>query len=156
MQIAFSFGVVCAFATDSQVESGTRESGASVRAGIRDAQTFLNATQAHARWLLVNNYRELERRLSAMLTSSGLTISVQLGEFSRAVSVTTLTGMVRRLDQVRDDLRTVHRHTADLRAHAERLNAGELSVTFIVHKSERENTDELSQKRSKYIFCLFV
>ncbi|XP_049869465.1 prominin-like protein isoform X1 [Pectinophora gossypiella] len=119
----FLFGVVCAFATDSQVESGLAGSAGAVRSGLGDARAFLNATQAHARWLLVTNYRELERRLHALLTSAGLTISVQLGEFSRAVSVTTLYAMVRQLDAVQADLRAVRAYTADLRADAEKLNA---------------------------------
>ncbi|KAI5652190.1 prominin domain-containing protein [Phthorimaea operculella] len=118
----FLFGVVVAFATDSQVESGAAEAPGAVLAGIKDARSFLNATQAHARWLLVTNYRELDRRLTALLHSSGLTISLQLGEFSRAVSVTTLHAMVGALDGVQADLRGVRAHTAQLRTSAERLN----------------------------------
>ncbi|XP_068631575.1 prominin-like protein isoform X4 [Battus philenor] len=64
----FLFGVVCAFATDSQVEGGTAATPGALRRGLRDARAFLNATQAHARHLLVDNYAELERRLDAVLT----------------------------------------------------------------------------------------
>lgn len=60
--------MVCAFATDSQVESGSAGAPAALRRGLRDTRVFLNATQAHARYLLVDNYAELERRLNAMLT----------------------------------------------------------------------------------------
>lgn len=62
--------MVCLFATDSQVESGTQDAPESLRVGIRDAREFLNATQAHARWLLVVNYKELEERLKLVLTST--------------------------------------------------------------------------------------
>lgn len=55
---------------------------------------------------------------------SGLTISVQLGEFSRAASVTTLASMVRHLDGVQQDLQRVAQYTLSLRAQAEQLNAG--------------------------------
>ncbi|CAH0579548.1 unnamed protein product [Chrysodeixis includens] len=120
----FLFGVVCAFATDSQVESGSAEAADSLRAGIRDAREFLNATQAHARWLLVVNYKELETKLNAMLYSIGVTASVKLGEFSRAVSVTTLNKMVQQLDDVQADLRSVQSLTATLRHKAEQLNSG--------------------------------
>ncbi|XP_073945708.1 LOW QUALITY PROTEIN: prominin-like protein [Choristoneura fumiferana] len=120
----FLFGVVCAFATDEQLERSTSEAPGALRAGLRDARTFLNATQAHMRWLLVVNYNELERKLDALLTSSGLTVSVHLGEFSRAVSVTTLNKMVQQLDAVQADLRTVHNVTSVLRYNAERLNTG--------------------------------
>lgn len=62
--------MVCLFATDSQVESGVQEAPESVRVGIRDVREFLNATQAHARWLLVVNYKELEDSLKALLTGT--------------------------------------------------------------------------------------
>lgn len=64
------FGVVCAFATDSQLETSASEAPASVKAGLRDARSYLNATQAHARWLLVNNYQELEHKLNGLLSSA--------------------------------------------------------------------------------------
>uniref|UniRef100_A0A2A4JA74 Prominin-like protein n=1 Tax=Heliothis virescens TaxID=7102 RepID=A0A2A4JA74_HELVI len=120
----FLFGVVCAFATDSQVETGTAEAADSLKAGIRDTREFLNATQAHARWLLVVNYKELEIKLNSMLYSIGVTASVKLGEFSRAVSVTTLNKLVQQLDGVRDQLHSVHALTGTLRAKAEELNSG--------------------------------
>ncbi|XP_028160716.1 prominin-like protein isoform X1 [Ostrinia furnacalis] len=120
----FLFGVVCAFATDSQLETSAGEAPGSLRAGLRDTRAFLNATQAHARWLLVTNYQELEHKLNGLLASTGMTVSVQLGEFSRAVSVTTLNTMVQRLDGVAADLRAVRRLTLRLRAHADQLNSG--------------------------------
>lgn len=51
-------------------------------------------------------------------------MSVQLGEFSRAVSVTTLNTMVQRLDAVQRDLQSVQQLTLSLRAQAEQLNSG--------------------------------
>lgn len=120
----FLFGVVCAFATDSQVESGLSEAPDSVRTGIRDAKEFLNATQAHARWLLVVNYKELADKLKAVLHTSGLAVSMKLSEFSRAVSVTSLNNMVQQLDEVQRDLVNVQHLTAELRRKADELNAG--------------------------------
>lgn len=67
-----------AFATDAQIEEGCEEAPESVRAGLRDGSTFLNTTQAHARHLLVTNYRELERKLNAMLTSQCYPFSYEL------------------------------------------------------------------------------
>ncbi|XP_050560877.1 prominin-like protein isoform X4 [Spodoptera frugiperda] len=120
----FLFGVVCAFATEAQVETGAAELSQSLDAGINDTQEFLNATQAHARWLLVNNFDELKIKLTSMLYGIGVTASVKLGEFSRAVSVTTLNKMVQQLDEVQDNLRTVHVLTAQLRLKADHLNTG--------------------------------
>ncbi|KAJ0177504.1 hypothetical protein K1T71_007513 [Dendrolimus kikuchii] len=120
----FLFGVVCAFATDSQVESGAAEAPESLRTGLRDLKEYLNATQAHARWLLVVNYKELADKLKIVLHSSGLAVSMKLSEFSRAVSVTSLNNMVQRLDEVQADLRTVQNLTATLRTEADELNAG--------------------------------
>ncbi|CAH0723071.1 unnamed protein product, partial [Brenthis ino] len=120
----FLFGVVCAFATDSQIESGSQATPDAIRAGIRDTQTFLNATQAHAHHLLVQNYKELEEQLDATLTTSGKVVLVKLDQFTRATSVQKLSAMVAELESVPAQLRSVQRKTAFLRTKAEDLNAG--------------------------------
>ncbi|XP_061712889.1 prominin-like protein isoform X2 [Cydia pomonella] len=120
----FLFGVVCAFATDEQLDRSASEAPNAVRSGIKDTKAYLNATQAHVRWLLVNNYAELERTLDNLLTNSGTTVSRKLGEFSHAVSVTTLYNMVQQLDTVQADLKSVHNITSMLRNNAELLNSG--------------------------------
>ncbi|CAG9136604.1 unnamed protein product [Plutella xylostella] len=66
----FLFGVVCAFATDAQLERSAAESPGAVRAAAQDVKEFLNATQAHAHWLLVVNYKQLEDTLQTMLNSA--------------------------------------------------------------------------------------
>lgn len=53
-----------------------------------------------------------------------MTVSRKLGEYSRAVSVTTLNNIVQQLDEVQADLRTVQHLTSELRLKAEELNAG--------------------------------
>lgn len=53
-----------------------------------------------------------------------MVVSMKLGEFSRAVSVTTLNKLVVRLDDVQADLRTVQELTAKLRTNADHLNSG--------------------------------
>ncbi|KAM3960565.1 prominin-like protein [Aphomia sociella] len=118
----FLFGVVCAFATEAQLETGAAGVAPALRAGLRDTQSYLNATQAHARWLLVVNYQELEHKMNGLLTGTGMAVSVQLGEFSHAVSVTTLNKMVQKLDDVQADLRTVQQLTSTLRFNADKLN----------------------------------
>ncbi|XP_047994956.1 prominin-like protein isoform X1 [Leguminivora glycinivorella] len=120
----FLFGVVCAFATDEQLDRSASEAPNAVRSGIKDTKAYLNATQAHVRWLLVNNYAELEKTLDNLLTNSGTTVSRKLGEFSHAVSVTTLYNMVQQLDTVQADLKSVHNITSMLRNNAELLNSG--------------------------------
>ncbi|XP_063618693.1 prominin-like protein [Cydia splendana] len=102
----------------------TSEAPNAVRSGIKDTKAYLNATQAHVRWLLVNNYAELERTLDNLRTNSGTTVSRKLGEFSHAVSVTTLYNMVQQLDTVQADLKSVHNITSMLRNNAELLNSG--------------------------------
>ncbi|KPJ03673.1 Prominin-like protein [Papilio xuthus] len=120
----FLFGVVCAFATDSQVESGSAGAPAALRRGLRDTRVFLNATQAHARYLLVDNYAELERRLNALLTYSGVLMSQQLSEESGSAAVGRLEALLRQLPAARTALREVRERTHALREHAQRLNAG--------------------------------
>ncbi|XP_064071872.1 prominin-like protein isoform X4 [Vanessa tameamea] len=120
----FLFGVVCAFATDSQIESGASGTPDVLRGGLRDARSFLDATQAHARHLLVDNYRELEEQLAATLTGSGRAVLRKLDDFTSATSVRKLSHMAAQLERVPAELRAVQRATADLRARAEELNAG--------------------------------
>ncbi|XP_041978039.1 prominin-like protein isoform X2 [Aricia agestis] len=118
------FGVVCAFVTDAQLEASAATAPDAAAAGLRDARTFLNASAAHARHLLVDNYGELRAALAALLDSGGRTVLRQLDEWTSATSVRHLSRMVEQLARVPGDLRTVHNHTVVLRARAERLNAG--------------------------------
>lgn len=121
----FLFGVVCAFATDEHLDTNARTAPNSTRKAVQDVNNFINSTKVHANWLFVINWNELaDKKLIGMLNDSGKTISSQLGEFSKAVSVTTLNKMVQQLDSVQDDLRTVQNVTAQLRYNAERLNSG--------------------------------
>ncbi|XP_068631573.1 prominin-like protein isoform X2 [Battus philenor] len=146
----FLFGVVCAFATDSQVEGGTAATPGALRRGLRDARAFLNATQAHARHLLVDNYAELERRLDAVLTYSGVLMSQRLGEVSRGAAVGRLQTLLRQLPGARAALRDVRDRTHALRAHAQRLNAGLRKVKALLLQTlndcEQPKCRELKEK----------
>ncbi|CAG4990777.1 unnamed protein product [Colias eurytheme] len=134
----FLFGVVGAFATDSQMDTGGSNVVDTVQASVRDAQEFLNATQAHSRHLLVTNYQELEVELNEMLTSSGQTVLRVLDDFTSATSVQKLNGMVQQLDRVPDDLRAVQRSTAALRSKAEDLDSGLRQVKAFLIKTMSE------------------
>lgn len=125
------FGVVCAFATDSQIESGAAQTPDAVRRGVRDARVFLNATAAHARYLLVDNYGELEAALGDALDAGGRAVLRKLDDFTSATSVRQLSHMAASLERVPGALRDVQRATADLRARAEDLNAGESRVLLL-------------------------
>ncbi|XP_038212103.1 prominin-like protein [Zerene cesonia] len=131
----FLFGVVGAFATDSQMDTGGSNVVDTVQASVRDAQEFLNATQAHTRHLLVTNYQELEIELNEMLTSSGQTVLRVLDDFTSATSVQKLNGMVQQLDRVPDDLRAVQKSTAALRSKAEDLDSGLRQVKAFLYKT---------------------
>ncbi|CAK1547371.1 unnamed protein product [Leptosia nina] len=131
----FLFGVVSAFATDSQIDTGSGNIVKTVQASTRDLREFLNATQAHSRHLLVTNYEELEAELNEMLTSSGQTVLKVLDDFTSATSVQKLNGMVQQLDRVPDDLRTVQKSTAALRTKAEELDAGLRRVKALLHRT---------------------
>ncbi|XP_045772104.1 prominin-like protein isoform X2 [Maniola jurtina] len=147
----FLFGVVCAFATDSQMESGSAATPDSLRAGIKDACTFLNSTQAHARHLLVDNYRELEAQLNATLTSSGQFVLRQLDEFTSATSVQKLSHMVEQLERVPAELREVQRATVDLRTKADELNTGLRQVkTQLLRTLARCQEPQCVQLQEKY------
>lgn len=64
------FGVVCAFATESQVDQGIAELSESVRKGFQDVHAFIDTTRAWARTLLLMNYRELETSLTKQQQSN--------------------------------------------------------------------------------------
>ncbi|CAG5032407.1 unnamed protein product [Parnassius apollo] len=146
----FLFGVVCAFATDSQVESGAVQTPDALRRGVHDAREFLNATQAHARHLLVQNYAELERRLNAMLTYSGATMSARLGAVSRGSALGSLRALLEQLPAVREALRLLRDRTHSLRAGAERLNSGLRKVKALLLQTlndcEQPKCRELKEK----------
>ncbi|XP_039753886.1 prominin-like protein isoform X3 [Pararge aegeria] len=147
----FLFGVVCAFATDSQLESGAAAAPGALRAGLRDARTFLNSTQAHARHLLVDNYRELEAQLDATLTSSGQFVLRQLDEFTSATSVQKLSHMAEQLERVPARLRDVQRATVELRSKADELNTGLRQVkTQLLRTLARCQEPQCVQLQEKY------
>ncbi|XP_052740345.1 prominin-like protein isoform X2 [Bicyclus anynana] len=147
----FLFGVVCAFATDSQMESGSAATPDALRAGVKDACTFLNSTQAHARHLLVDNYRELEAQLDATLTTSGQLVLRQLDEFTSATSVQKLSHMVEQLERVPAKLRDVQRATVDLRTKADELNTGLRQVkTQLLRTLARCQEPQCVQLQEKY------
>ncbi|KAL4719190.1 hypothetical protein ACJJTC_006519, partial [Scirpophaga incertulas] len=120
----FLCGVVCAFATEAALEEGGGRLGGAASAGLRDGERYLNASAAHAAHLLRDNYRDLELRVNGLLTSAGLAVSVHLGALSRAASVSALAQLLARLDSARNDLRAVSTLTAEMRTHADYLNAG--------------------------------
>ncbi|XP_022122053.2 prominin-like protein isoform X1 [Pieris rapae] len=131
----FLFGVVSAFATDSQLDTGTTNVAKTVKSSVHDVTEFLNATQAHSRHLLVTNFKELEAELNEMLTSSGQTVLKVLDDFTSATSVQKLNGMVQQLDRVPEDLRTVQKSTSALRSKAEELDAGLRRVKALLHRT---------------------
>ncbi|KAJ8728465.1 hypothetical protein PYW08_016850 [Mythimna loreyi] len=121
---AFLFGVVCAFATDSQVDAGAKEISVSMRQGLHDLRVFLNETKVWAQTLLLTNFGIFTERLNKQPQTLGMKASWKLGAFSRAASVTTLNQMVQQLDSVQEKLRSVHALTATLRHNADLLNSG--------------------------------
>ncbi|XP_032518618.2 prominin-like protein isoform X2 [Danaus plexippus] len=120
----FLFGVVCAFVTDSQMETGASAAPNVVRAAVRDARTFLDASAGHARHLLVDNFRELETQLDRSLAAGGAVVLRQLDEFTNATSVRRLELVASTLERVPDELRRVQAATAALRAGADSLDEG--------------------------------
>jgi hypothetical protein len=61
--------VVCAFATDSQLERAGSAAPAGMRAAASDAAAFVDGAAHHTRHLLVDNYRELELKINGLLAS---------------------------------------------------------------------------------------
>ncbi|XP_050683791.1 prominin-like protein isoform X2 [Leptidea sinapis] len=138
----FLLGVVCAFATESQIDSGFAGITPVAHTSIKDTKTFLDTVQAHFRHLLVNNYKELEEEMNEMLTSSGRTVLHQLDEFTSATSVQKLINMVQQLDRVPDDLRGVQVATLALRSDAEKLYSGLKKVKYLIIRTLNDCTEK--------------
>lgn len=120
----FLFGIVCAFSTESQLETSLAEAPSAVRHGVAGVRQYINATHVLANWLLTNNYDELEEKLVEMLNSLGYRATLRLGTATRLSVVDELSQLVTQLDELRGDLLLVHNLTQSLRTRAEELNAG--------------------------------
>jgi len=125
------FGVVCAVVTNEYMEEGAQKLPQTVRVSLTDTQLYLNNTKQEVNSLLVTNFGELNTALNQLLDRSGEIVKNQLGEISKAVVLTNLTGIVSGLKMIRQDLGTIENLTRSLQE-----NALTLEVTL---KAVREN-----------------
>ncbi|XP_044733523.1 prominin-like protein [Chrysoperla carnea] len=118
------FGVVSAFVTNTYMQNGTDELPNSVRTSIKDTRGYISFTQLQLETLLDTNFQELEQNLIDILDTSGAIVSEKLKEYSNAVALSQLAGIVHDLPDVSRDLRKMKTETTDLRTNASRLNDG--------------------------------
>lgn len=62
--------MVCAFATEQQLEEGLDTTSTALRAGLAATSSYVNHSCAQVRFLLVDNYAELETKLNGLLAST--------------------------------------------------------------------------------------
>ncbi|XP_011499437.1 PREDICTED: prominin-like protein isoform X1 [Ceratosolen solmsi marchali] len=115
------FGVVCAFATNEQMQEGTRDLPKAARTSLGDVKLYLGTTKRQVETLLKVNYDELELALNVILQASGKIVTEQLAESSHAVSLMNLNDIVAGLDNIRKDLKMMNDITKELRNNASHL-----------------------------------
>lgn len=118
------FGVVLAFMTNNYMQQGIRNVTTTARESVSDAQLFLNATSNELKFMLVQNYQELQATLNDRLDEEAERTVAKLEQESNAVSLEQLNDFVQALPQVRNDLERTKLLSAELRTNASELNAG--------------------------------
>nr|XP_012152652.1 PREDICTED: prominin-like protein isoform X3 [Megachile rotundata] len=116
------FGVVCAFVTNEYMQDGTKELPSNVKTSLKDVKLYLSTTKQEINNLLKTNFDELEINLNNILQASGRIVTEQLAEYSHAVSLTNLSDIVAGLESIKEDLKTMHTITRDLRTNASQLD----------------------------------
>lgn len=123
LTVIVSFGVVCAFVTNENLEEGAHNLGRELRTSLSDVDLYVNNTKVEVNHLLINNFNEFDRSLTKILKASGEIVKNKLGSVSKAAVLTNLTNIVHGLATVRNDLKEIDSLTRSLQEMAGQLNA---------------------------------
>ncbi|ENN75941.1 hypothetical protein YQE_07476, partial [Dendroctonus ponderosae] len=129
------FCIVCAFASNQQLEDGVQEFPTNLNYSVRDTETFMDTTNAHLRHLLTNNYQEFSTALNNVLQNGTEIAMNQLFEFAGAANLTKLFDFSENLGNVNNTLYELKSDTNRLRVYASQLND---AVVTILLKCLRE------------------
>ncbi|XP_019762010.1 prominin-like protein isoform X2 [Dendroctonus ponderosae] len=116
------FCIVCAFASNQQLEDGVQEFPTNLNYSVRDTETFMDTTNAHLRHLLTNNYQEFSTALNNVLQNGTEIAMNQLFEFAGAANLTKLFDFSENLGNVNNTLYELKSDTNRLRVYASQLN----------------------------------
>ncbi|KAJ8953907.1 hypothetical protein NQ318_019147 [Aromia moschata] len=116
------FCVVCAFASNQQLEDGIDALPEHFKDSQKDTSTYLNSVQNQASHLLVTNYQEFSTVFTSTMNKSSEYVMQQLEIWSNATAMMTLYTFVDTLPVINSSLFTLKTDTNTLRASASQLN----------------------------------
>ncbi|CAH1179762.1 unnamed protein product [Phaedon cochleariae] len=120
---AMLFCVVCAFASNQQLQDGVDEFPKNIEVAKSDSIAYLNSTRSQATSLCVTNYQEFADVFKNTIQESGLHVMQQLTIWSNATAMMDLCTFINiTIPNVSENLRILKDDTNNLRASASQLN----------------------------------
>lgn len=116
------FCVVCAFASNQQLQDGVDELPKHLQNAKQDTNTYLDSTKNQASHLLVTNYQEFSEVFSNTMNKSSEYVMDQLKIWSNATAMMDLYAFVSNMPAIQKSLETLKTDTNTLRASASQLN----------------------------------
>ncbi|KAG5889897.1 hypothetical protein JTB14_032796, partial [Gonioctena quinquepunctata] len=116
------FCVVCAFASNEQMQGGIQGFPENMRIVKKDAITFLNSTKNQAENVCVTNYKDFSKVFKATIEQAGIHVMQQLNIWSNATAMMDLNTFVATIPNISRDLQILKDDTNSLRASASQLN----------------------------------
>ncbi|XP_050510052.1 prominin-like protein isoform X1 [Diabrotica virgifera virgifera] len=116
------FCVVCAFASNQQIQEGVDELPGSLKNAYKDSYSYLEGTKDHATNLLNNNYKEFANVFKETVEKSGVHVMQQLNIWSNATAMMDLYNFVEAIPNITVQLGQLKGYTNNLRAMASQLN----------------------------------
>ncbi|KAI5698871.1 hypothetical protein M8J75_013032 [Diaphorina citri] len=115
LTVLISFGVVCSFVTNENLEEGAHNLAKELRTSLKDVDLYVNNTKVEVNHLLINNFNDY------VCMTSGEIVKNRLGTMSNAAVLTNLTNIVHGLAAIRNDLKEIDSLTRSLQDTAEQL-----------------------------------
>ncbi|CAH1113631.1 unnamed protein product [Psylliodes chrysocephalus] len=119
---ALLFCVVCAFASNQQIQEGTDELPTNVRNSYKDSIHYLDSTRDQVTNLLTNNYKQFAVVFKDTVQKSGVHVMQQLNIWSNATAMMDLYNFVEAIPNITEQLGKLKDYTNSLRAMASQLN----------------------------------
>ncbi|KAJ8928357.1 hypothetical protein NQ314_019088 [Rhamnusium bicolor] len=145
---ALLFCVVCAFASNQQLQDGIDKLPENLQNGKDDTNMFIKSIKNQANHLLITNYQEFSSLFISTMDKSSEYVMQQLEIFSNATAMMNLYTFVDNMPNVRDSLEILKTDTNSLRASASQLNDAMRKlpdVTPTINKINELNISNLHQ-----------
>nr|XP_023017714.1 prominin-like protein isoform X1 [Leptinotarsa decemlineata] len=119
---ALLFCVVCAFASNQQLQNGIEGFSENARNVKKDSVSYLESIKTQATNLCVQNYQEFSKLFKATIQQAGFHVMQQLTIWSNATAMMHLNTFVATIPNISRDLNILKEDTNSLRASASQLN----------------------------------